>query len=146
MYQPMKIKINQKIMSKTIFITGASSGIGKTTAIYFAERGWNVAATMRKPKEETELVKYKTIKCDALAILKEESISDAFQLALKYFGNIDVLVNNAVFAVLGPFEAADKAQIEKQFDTNVIGLMSVCKAFLPILERKKKVQSSILHP
>jgi NAD(P)-dependent dehydrogenase (short-subunit alcohol dehydrogenase family) len=49
------------------------------------------------------LVKYKTIKCDALAILKEESISDAFHLALKYFGNIDVLVNNAVYAALGPF-------------------------------------------
>jgi short-subunit dehydrogenase len=138
MYQPMKIKINQKIMTKTIFITGASSGIGKTTAIYFAERGWNVATTMRKPKEETELVKYKTIKCDALAILKEESISDAFQLALKYFGNIDVLVNNALFAVLGPFEAADKAQIEKQFDTNVIGLMSVCKAFIPYFREKKE--------
>jgi len=47
----MKIKINQKIMTKTIFITGASSGIGKTTAIYFAERGWNVAATMRNQRK-----------------------------------------------------------------------------------------------
>ncbi len=124
-------------MSKTIFITGASSGIGKTTAIYFAERGWNVAATMRNPNKEEELIKYKTIKCYALDVLDEESIKLAFDAAVKDFAQIDVLLNNAGYAALGPFEAADKAQIEKQFDTNVIGLMSVCQAFIPHFRERK---------
>ncbi len=118
-------------MSKTIFITGASSGIGKTTAIYFAERGWNVAATMRNPENEEELIKYKTIKCYALDVLDEESIERAFQWAIDDFGTREVLLNNAGYAALGPFEAADKYQIAKQFDTNVIGLMSVCQQFIP---------------
>ncbi|MBU0696918.1 MAG: SDR family oxidoreductase [Bacteroidetes bacterium] len=124
-------------MSKTIFITGASSGIGKTTAIYFAERGWNVAATMRKPQEEVELVKYKTIKCYALDVMDEESIEKAFHWAIQDFGAIDVLLNNAGYAALGPFEAADKYQIAKQFDTNVIGLMSVCQQFIPYFRERK---------
>ncbi|MEO5911274.1 MAG: SDR family oxidoreductase [Pelobium sp.] len=123
-------------MSKTIFITGASSGIGKTTAIYFAERGWNVAATMRKPEEEQELIKYKSIKCYALDVLDEESISRAYEWAVQDFGTIEVLVNNAGYAALGPFEAADKYQIAKQFDTNVIGLMSVCQQFIPYFRKQ----------
>nr|MBC7611756.1 SDR family oxidoreductase [Pseudopedobacter sp.] len=124
-------------MSKTIFITGASSGIGKTTAIYFAERGWNVAATMRHPKNEKELIKYKTIKCYTLDVLEDKTIETAFDAAIRDFGQIDVLLNNAGYAALGPFEAADKSQIEKQFDTNVIGLMSVCHAFIPYFRKRK---------
>lgn len=124
-------------MKKTIFITGASTGIGKTTAIYFAKRGWNVAATMRNPDKETELKAFENIKCYALDVLNEESIQQAFSLALADFGSIDVLVNNAGYAALGPFEAASKAQIEKQFDTNVIGLMSVCQTFIPHFRERK---------
>jgi NAD(P)-dependent dehydrogenase (short-subunit alcohol dehydrogenase family) len=124
-------------MLKTIFITGASSGIGKTTAIYFAERGWNVAATMRHPENEEELIKYKTIKCYALDVLDQESIKSAFDVARKDFGHLDVLLNNAGYAALGPFEAADKSQIEKQFNTNVIGLMSVCQQFIPYFRGRK---------
>ena len=124
-------------MSKTIFITGASSGIGKSTAIYFANKGWNVAATMRKPINEIELLNYASIKCYALDVLKEENIQQVFEMALKDFGGIDVLVNNAGYAALGPFEAATKDQIVKQFDTNVIGLMSVCQQFIPYFRKQK---------
>ena len=49
-------------MAKTIFITGTSSGLGKLTAKYFAQQGWNVAATMRSPEKETELTAYSNIK------------------------------------------------------------------------------------
>ena len=124
-------------MKKTIFITGTSSGIGRITAIYFAERGWNVAATMRHPKNEGELIKYKTIKCYALDVLDEESINLAFEAAIKDFGRLDVLLNNAGYAALGPFEAASKSQIEKQFNTNVIGLMSVCQQYIPYFRERK---------
>ena len=124
-------------MKKTIFITGSSTGIGKTTAIYFAEKGWHVAATMRNPDKEIELKAFENIKCYALDVLNEESIQQAFNLALADFGVIDVLVNNAGYAALGPFEAAFKSQIEKQFDTNVIGLMSVCQTFIPYFRERR---------
>ncbi|MDA9555621.1 SDR family oxidoreductase [Pelobium sp.] len=124
--------------TKTIFITGASSGIGKSTAIYFAKKGWNVAATMRQPSLNSELNAFDNIKCYALDVLNEASIKQAFDLALADFGTIDVLVNNAGYAALGPFEAASKAQIEKQFDTNVIGLMSVCQTFIPYFRAQRK--------
>jgi NAD(P)-dependent dehydrogenase (short-subunit alcohol dehydrogenase family) len=124
-------------MKKTIFITGASTGIGKTTAIYFAKQGWNVAATMRNPDKEIDFKAFENIKCYALDVLNEERIQLAFDLALADFGTIDVLVNNAGYAALGPFEAATKAQIEKQFDTNVIGLMSVCQILIPYFRALK---------
>jgi len=124
-------------MKKTIFITGSSTGIGKTTAIYFAKKGWHVAATMRNPDKETELKAFENIKCYALDVLNQESIQQAFDLALADFGVIDVLVNNAGYAALGPFEAASKSQIEKQFDTNVIGLMSVCQTFIPYFRERR---------
>lgn len=124
-------------MSKTIFITGASSGIGKSTAIYFANKGWNVAATMRNPDNEAQLSNYANIKCYTLDVLKEETIRDVFEMALKDFGQIEVLVNNAGYAALGPFEAATKDQIVKQFDTNVIGLMCVCQQFIPYFRKQK---------
>lgn len=124
-------------MKNTVFITGASSGIGKATAIYFAQKGWNVAATMRHPKKDVDLKPFENIKCYALDVLEESSIEKAFNLALADFGRLDVLVNNAGYAALGPFEAAEKAQIEKQFDTNVIGLMSVCQKFIPYFRERK---------
>src|ERR1700754_1418947 len=49
-------------MHKTIFITGTSSGLGRLTALYFADRGWKVAATMRSPEKETELGKHENIR------------------------------------------------------------------------------------
>jgi len=56
LYQFVNIFANKmNIMAKTIFITGTSSGLGKLTAKYFAQQGWNVVATMRNPEKETEL-------------------------------------------------------------------------------------------
>lgn len=124
-------------MKNTIFITGASSGIGKVTAIYFAQKGWNVAATLRNPKQEIDLGNFENIKCYSLDVLDENSIRLAFHQALAHFGQIDVLVNNAGYAAIGPFEAADKAQIQRQFDTNVLGLMSVCQQFIPYFRERK---------
>lgn len=116
---------------KTIFITGASSGIGKATAVYFAEKGWNVAATMRFPEKEKELQKYPAIKLFCLDVEKKETITQAVKDALVEFGTIDVLLNNAGYGSTGIFEAADDREIRRQFDVNVFGLMDVTKALLP---------------
>jgi len=115
----------------TIVITGSSSGIGKATAKYFAQQGWKVAATMRRPENEKELNQITGISLYALDVTDEDSVTSAAEQILADFGTIDVVMNNAGYAAAGPFEAARPEQIERQFDTNVLGLMRVTQAFLP---------------
>jgi NAD(P)-dependent dehydrogenase (short-subunit alcohol dehydrogenase family) len=80
-------------MKKTIFITGASSGIGKVTALYFAERGWKVAASMRSPEKEDDLTKNENIKLYALDVTNQANISSVLKEVIADFGGIDVLLN-----------------------------------------------------
>jgi len=122
---------------KTIVITGSSSGIGKATAKYFAEQGWKVAATMRKPKNETELIQLENVSLYALDVTNEVSIIKATEQILNDFGVVDVVLNNAGYALAGAFEATSAEQIKRQFDTNVFGLMSVTRAFLPHFRANK---------
>lgn len=116
---------------KSIVITGSSSGIGKATAKYFAAQGWRVAATMRKPENETELNQIENISLYALDVTDEASVAAATEQILSDCGSVDVVLNNAGYGLMGPFEAATPEQIKRQFDTNVFGLMSVTRAFLP---------------
>ncbi len=116
---------------KSIVITGASSGIGKASAKYFASKGWKVAATMRNPRNESELNNIDHIETYALDVTKESEISRARDKIISDFGTVDVLLNNAGYGLLGPFEKARYEQIRKQFDTNVFGMMAVTRAFLP---------------
>jgi len=127
----------QLIMNKTVFITGASSGIGKATAHYFAQNGWNVAATMRSPEKETELPKLTNVKLFQLDVTDNESITNAIESAVNQFGKIDVLVNNAGYGADGVFEAMSDEVIENQFNTNVFGLMRVTRAIIPHMRANK---------
>lgn len=126
-------------MAKTVLITGTSSGIGKQTALYFAERGWNVAATLRDPTKATDMKALRprrglgSLRVYGLDVTDEISIQEAIASALTDFGRIDVLVNNAGFAVDGVFEAMSDSVIEQQFNTNVFGLMRVTRAVIPVL-------------
>lgn len=124
-------------MSKTILITGASTGIGKLTAVHFAEKGWNVAATMRTVEKGEDLLKYPDLKIFALDVMNEASIKQAIDGTIAAFGNIDVLFNNAGYGLVGAFEAMNQEQIKKQFDTNVFGVMNVTRAILPHFRAKK---------
>ena len=125
-------------MQKTVFITGCSSGIGKATTKYFAAKGWNVAATMRNPSKETELNHLSNVKLFAVEVTDSESIKKAITDTLEAFGNIDVIVNNAGYGTVGVFEAAEKQQIQRQFDTNVFGVMNVIREILPYFREKKQ--------
>jgi NAD(P)-dependent dehydrogenase (short-subunit alcohol dehydrogenase family) len=133
------IKIKEvKKMSKTIVITGASSGIGKATAKYFAENGWNVAATMRKPENEKDLGNLAGVKLYALDVTDTKQVETAIGRIKSDFGQIDVLLNNAGYGLIGPLELADEAQINKQFETNVFGCLRTIKAVLPAMKEKRK--------
>lgn len=124
-------------MKKTILITGASSGIGKATAIHFQKQGWNVIATMRTPEKETELNKLENVQLERLDVLDLESIDQAIKNGITIFGKIDAIVNNAGYGAYGPLESFPRENIIKQFNTNVIGLMDVTKAIIPQFRANK---------
>jgi NAD(P)-dependent dehydrogenase (short-subunit alcohol dehydrogenase family) len=116
---------------KTILITGASSGIGRATAIRFQSEGWNVAATMRNPSRETELQHLDNVAVFPLEVTDPNSINAAVASTIDRFGEIDVLLNNAGYGLVGALEAVDPAQLERQFATNVFGCVYAIQACLP---------------
>jgi short-subunit dehydrogenase len=125
-------------MRQTIFITGASSGIGKETAKFFQTKGWNVVATMRNPEKETELTVLENVFVTKLDVLDLDSINQAVTLGIQKFGSIDVLLNNAGYGAYGPLESFPRENILRQFNTNVLGLLDVTRAILPHFRDKKK--------
>ena len=124
-------------MAKTILITGASSGIGKSTAKYFNGKGWNIAATMRSPENEKELSALDNVLVTRLDVQDSSSISRAVAETIERFGKIDVLLNNAGYGAYGPLEATSIENVRRQFDVNVIGLIEVTKAVLPHFRKNK---------
>lgn len=118
-------------MSKTVFITGTSSGLGKLTAIRFAEMGWNVAATMRTPDKETELTGYDNIKIFKLDVTNVHEVQTSVDQAIAAFGKIDVVINNAGIGTYGPLELAQEEAIDWQFAVNTRGPINVIRKFIP---------------
>ena len=124
-------------MSRTVLVTGASSGIGRATVEVFAANGWNIAATARKPESLAGLGSLRSVEAFRLDVTDPSTIKEAVDLAIGRFGSIDVLVNNAGFAVQGPFEVLAIDQIRRQFDTNVFGLMETTRALLPHFRERR---------
>ena len=118
-------------MTKTILITGTSSGLGRATAKLFQAKGWNVVATMRAPEQETELTQLERTLVTRLDVQDTRSIHSAVDAGLARFGRIDALVNNAGYGAYGPLEATPLEKIRRQFDVNVIGLLATTQALLP---------------
>jgi NADP-dependent 3-hydroxy acid dehydrogenase YdfG len=129
-------------MTKTVFITGASSGIGKATALLFHQQGWQVVATMRSPdrflQASPEFAKLERLLILRLDVTEPESITKAMNTAIDKFQSIDAVVNNAGYALVGAFELVTPAQIQNQFDTNVFGLMAVTRASLPHMRQRQQ--------
>ncbi|GLQ89762.1 SDR family oxidoreductase [Dyella flagellata] len=124
------------VTSPVVLVTGASSGIGQAAATLFAERGWRVAATMRKPSDGTPLAALPKVTVLPLDVTDPASVDTAVAATLDRFGRIDVLVNNAGYGLFGPFETATDEQIRRQFATNVDGIFAVTRAVLPTMRRQ----------
>lgn len=122
---------------RSIFITGASSGIGLETAKLFQQRGWNVIATMRNPASNHGLDKLSNVEIISCDVTNVDSIKAAVEKGIERFGRIDVLVNNAGYYLVGPLEATASDQIQRQLDTNLLGTIEVTKAILPHFRRNR---------
>lgn len=123
-------------MKKTILITGASSGLGKAAARLFQSKGWNVVATMRNPDKETELNTLDHVTLLPLDVTNVEQIQDTVKAAFAKH-DIDVVLNNAGYGLIGALEAISDAQLVKQIDTNLLGVIRVTQAVVPYFRKKK---------
>jgi NAD(P)-dependent dehydrogenase (short-subunit alcohol dehydrogenase family) len=124
-------------MAQTVLITGASSGIGRATAQFFAQKGWNVSATMRYPVSESIWGQAGNTITPRLDVTDEASIASAIAATMERFGSIDVVVNNAGYGLFGPLEGATPEQFEAAFRTNVFGTVNVIRQILPHMRQRK---------
>ncbi len=122
-----------------VLVTGASSGIGRATAVEFARRGHLVFAGARREDLLADLAAAtQGVRALSLDVTDAASIERAWAKILAETGGtgVDVLVNNAGFALSGPVEIVPSAEVRRQFDTNVFGLLSVTQAVLPAMRAR----------
>ena len=124
-------------MSKTILITGASSGFGRDTAESLARAGHAVFASMREPQAKNrthaQQLRNQGIAVVELDVSSDASVDRAVKEVLERAGRIDVLVNNAGIASAGITEAFTADQAKVVFNTNVVGLLRTSRAVLPTM-------------
>jgi NAD(P)-dependent dehydrogenase (short-subunit alcohol dehydrogenase family) len=125
-------------MAQTVLITGASSGIGRATAEYFAQHGWNVSATARNPRSEAIWSEPGNTISPRLDVTDAASIASAIGATIERFGAIDAVVNNAGYGLFGPLEGTSEEQFEATFRTNVFGTVDVIRQVLPHMRVRRK--------
>jgi NAD(P)-dependent dehydrogenase (short-subunit alcohol dehydrogenase family) len=123
----------------TILITGCSSGFGLATAELFLEKGWNVVATQRTPRERRvgHLPESERLRVLRLDVTDRGSIDAAVRDGIAAFGGFDVVVNNAGIGLLSAFEATPAETIREIFETNTFGVMAVAHAVIPHLRERR---------
>lgn len=125
--------------SKVWFITGSSTGFGRSLTEAVLKHGDRVVATARKPEQLDSLIQQysTTAKAVRLDVTNPQDVRDAIKAAIDTFGRIDVVVNNAGFASVGAIEALSDDIIRRQFETNVFGALDVMRAVLPTLRQQR---------
>ena len=120
------------------FITGSSRGFGRELATAALEAGDSVVATARRPEQLHELVKQygDRVLPVALDVTEPAAATAAVEAAVKRFGRLDVVVNNAGYANVSPIETTSEEDFRKQFETNFWGVYNVSKAALPVLRKQ----------
>jgi NAD(P)-dependent dehydrogenase (short-subunit alcohol dehydrogenase family) len=121
-------------MSKVVLITGCSTGIGNDLGRKLAQSGYTVVATARSVETLVNLPCALKLPLD---VTQQRSINQAVDCALQRFGCIDVLVNNAGYAVRGAVEEVPVEKAQQMFDANVFGVMRMIQAVLPHMRQQK---------
>lgn len=132
--------------SKTVLITGATAGIGRVTALHLVRQGHHVIATGRRLPELEALAREArdagpgALDPVQLDVTSPASIAAAVTAVEALVGaqGLDVLINNAGFGVLGPSIEIGDAELRRQFETNVFGLMNVVRAFVPAMRARRR--------
>src|SRR3989475_5145028 len=122
-------------VSRAVLITGCSTGIGRATAEQLAARGWTVYATARRPESIRDLAG-RGCKTLALDVCDEASMRAAVETVERAEGAVGVLVNNAGYGQEGAFEEVPMAEVRRQFETNVFGLVRLTQLVLPGMRRQ----------
>lgn len=126
----------------TVLVTGASAGIGRATSIRLAERGHHVIATGRNMAALETIKRTAKGKVDImpLDVTSQASVDSAAKETTALLGQagLDVLINNAGYAVAGPMESISDEDLKAQFETNVFGPARVVRAFLPGMRERKR--------
>ena len=120
-------------MSKVVFITGASSGIGKAIGEFLFQKGYTVFGTSRNP----EKINNSLFPLVALDVRDNQTIKKAIDEVLAKSGRIDILINNAGVGITGPLEEIPTTEIRNNFETNFFGPIEVMKAVLPKMRQQK---------
>tara|TARA_Y100000782_G_scaffold113142_1_gene145110 strand:- start:1753 stop:2556 length:804 start_codon:yes stop_codon:yes gene_type:complete len=119
-------------MSQVVLITGASSGIGKSTAEFLVTKGFTVYGTSRNPKQQ----EVNGVHFLALDVTKPETIATAMEQILEKEARVDVLINNAGKGITGPLEEIPEEELKSIFETNYFGPLRVIKAVLPGMRKQ----------
>ncbi len=117
-------------MAKIIFITGASSGIGKAVGLYLQEKGYTIYGTSRNPEKYNS--KFPLFSLDVRNV---DSIQKAIAEVIDKEGKIDVLINNAGVGITGALEELSAQEIKNNFETNFFGPIEVIKTILPYMRQ-----------
>ena len=125
-------------------VTGASTGIGFETSLALARNGFHTYATMRKLEEGKSnqimnIAKNENLPLQAiqLDVDNDKSVLDAINKIVSENGRIDIVVNNAGYALVGALEQTSMEEIKAQFETNFFGAVRVIQAVIPIMRKQR---------
>jgi NAD(P)-dependent dehydrogenase (short-subunit alcohol dehydrogenase family) len=135
-------QVQQHYNQKAAVVTGSSSGIGYETALLLARNGFYTFVTMRNLNKSKEIIENAKndrlpLKVLELDVTSDESVSKSIANIYRECGRIDVVVNNAGYALLGAVEDLSMEELRAQFETNFFGAVRVIKAVLPIMRKQK---------
>jgi NAD(P)-dependent dehydrogenase (short-subunit alcohol dehydrogenase family) len=126
-------------MSKVWLVTGSASGLGRNIAEAVLESGAHLMATARDPRRLDDLGKKygDRIRTASLDVADEEAAKAAVQVAVKAFGRLDVVVNNAGYGDIAPFEQLSPERFKALIDTNFYGVVYTTRAALPVMRKQR---------
>ena len=130
-------KNGEKLMLKVWFITGCSKGFGKILVEKLLEEGQLVVATARNVADLAVFEQNANALVLPLDVTNRKAVASAVKAAVEHFGRIDVLVNNAGYGLMGAVEECSAEAIQKQFNTNVFGLINLTQLMIPIMRKQK---------
>lgn len=115
---------------RVVLVTGASSGIGREVAIHLARSGYRVFGASRSVSPGATADGFSFIRMD---VVDEKSVQDGIGEIIRLEGRLDAVINNAGLGMIGPLECTSDQEAREIFDTNVFGVLNVCRAALPHL-------------